>query len=491
MCRMKNIVGILLCLFVSTFFSKSMAQDYVVVARQKLKTDTDWVKVISFLQEKHNAPVFYYRNSPFEILDSLKLYNPRYVAFVEEPKQVDRELVMLLRRMSRQVDEDIYSDYIWGIITGYDAKAALKLVNNGVQSLKIKSAVSTIAELRAAKWFDRFAWIDDHQDGLCGEKRSIKDSVITYMISPDESLQKFYDFYKEYDPDFIVTSGHATERNLEMPFSHGNIKSKNGLLYAAFPEGKEYLVESGKRRVFLGAGNCLLGNVRKNPISMAIACLGSGNAAAMVGYVVTSWYGRVGWGTLKYWLFNPGRYTLAEAVFLNEQDMLFQMNHWNPNFNQVNFPYAQSDAQIRGEMKKAVATIQNQLGIENPTKDQIGFLYDRDVLAYYGDPKADIRLQKIPKEEEYKVDFKVKGEKCVIKIRTQKNFNINHLKGEQFKQEHVGNLPFSYFFPERLKSPRLVSKCLGDILINEDFMLIYKPDFKPQKTYKVVLELGS
>ena len=65
------------------------------------------------------------------------------------------------------------------------------------------------------------------------------------------------------------------------------------------------------------------------------------------------------------------------------------------------------------------------------------------------------------------------------------------MKGEQFQQEHVGNLPFSYFFPERLKRPRLVSKCLGDILINEDFMLIYKLDFKPQKTYKIVLELGS
>ena len=274
-----------------------------------------------------------------------------------------------------------------------------------------------------------------------------------------------------------------------MPFSHGNIKSKNGFLYAAFPEGKEYFVESGKRRVFLGAGNCLLGNVRKNPNSMAIACLGSGNAAAMVGYVVTSWYGRAGWGTLKYWLFNPGRYTLAEAVFLNEQDMLFQMNRWNSNFNQLNFPYSQSDAQFQGEMKKAVAAIQNQLGIENPTKDQVGFLYDRDVLAYYGDPKADIRLQEMP-EEEYKVDFKVKGEKCIIKIKTRKNFNMNHLKGEQFKQEHVGNLPFSYFFPERLKSPRLVSKCSGDILINEDFMLIYEPNFKPGETYKIVLEMG-
>lgn len=489
MYRMKNVVEILLCLLVSSFFNKSMAQDYAVVARQKLKTDTGWVKVISFLQEKHHAPVFYYNNSPSEILDSLKFYTPRYVAFVEEPKQVDRELVMLLHRMSRQVDDDVYSDYIWGIITGYDAKTALKLANNGVRPLTIKSAVSTIAELREAKWFDRFAWIDDHQDGLCGEKRSIKDSVITYTISPDESLQKFYDFYKDYDPDFIVTSGHATERNLEMPFSHGNIKSKNGFLYAAFPEGKEYLVESGKRRVFLGAGNCLLGNVRKNPNSMAIACLGSGNAAAMVGYVVTSWYGRAGWGTLKYWLFNPGRYTLAEAVFLNEQDMLFQMNRWNSNFNQLNFPYSQSDAQFRGEMKKAVAAIQNQLGIENPTKDQVGFLYDRDVLAYYGDPKADIRLQEMP-EEEYKVDFKVKGEKCIIKIKTRKNFNMNHLKGEQFKQEHVGNLPFSYFFPERLKSPRLVSKCSGDVLINKDFMLIYEPNFKPGETYKIVLEMG-
>lgn len=58
MYRMKNIVEILLCLLVSAFFNKSMAQDYAVVARQKLKTDTGWAKVISFLQEKHHAPCF-------------------------------------------------------------------------------------------------------------------------------------------------------------------------------------------------------------------------------------------------------------------------------------------------------------------------------------------------------------------------------------------------------------------------------------------------
>ena len=60
MCRMKNIVGILLSLFVSTFFSKSMAQDYVVVDGQKLKKDVDLAKVITFQQEEQKALLFNY-----------------------------------------------------------------------------------------------------------------------------------------------------------------------------------------------------------------------------------------------------------------------------------------------------------------------------------------------------------------------------------------------------------------------------------------------
>lgn len=32
--------------------------------------------------------------------------------------------------MSRKVDSDVYADFLWGIITGYDAAAAMKMVNN-------------------------------------------------------------------------------------------------------------------------------------------------------------------------------------------------------------------------------------------------------------------------------------------------------------------------------------------------------------------------
>ncbi|MFR7877219.1 MAG: hypothetical protein ACLU4J_12975 [Butyricimonas paravirosa] len=46
---------------------------------------------------------------------------PRYVAVVEKPENVSRDFVVDLNRMSREVDEDIYVDFLWGIITGIDA----------------------------------------------------------------------------------------------------------------------------------------------------------------------------------------------------------------------------------------------------------------------------------------------------------------------------------------------------------------------------------
>ena len=128
----------------------------------------------------------------------------------------------------------------------------------------------------------------------------------------------------------VVTAAHATERNLEMPFSLGNIKAKDGQLYMDFPNDPQNMKESGKRKVYFAVGNCLIGNVNNTKESMAIAWMNSGNAATMIGYVVTTWHGRNGWGGLKYWLTNPGRYSLAEAIYMNQQDLMYQLNEWDP-----------------------------------------------------------------------------------------------------------------------------------------------------------------
>lgn len=463
--------------------SVPVQSDYVVIAGKGVEGDTAWYPVVKTLADKHRAEVLAYRESPGELLEQLRQIRPRYVAMVEKPGNLGRDYVIGMHRLSREIDSDIYADFLWGIITGYDAQNAMKMVNNSTEPLVVHDAVATIMELHSGKWFDRYAWVDDHDKGLWGEKASREDSAVTYRIEPQQVLRKFYDIYEEVQPDLVVTAAHATERNLEMPFSLGNIKAKNGVLYADFPGDPQDLKESGKRKVYFAVGNCLIGNVNKTPESMAVAWMNSGNAATMIGYVVTTWHGRNGWGGLKYWLTTPGRYSLAEAIFLNQQDLIHQLNGWNPKLATLDYPF---DA--KNEFAEGRKQITDSTGIV-PTHDQLGFLHDRDVLAYYGDPKWDVRLQEIPEENDFSVTSEIQGKKCIVTITTSEAFQLERMKGDHFKQEHVLDLPFSYFFPERLNHPRLAAGQDWNVALDENFLLIYEPDFKPGSTYTVELDI--
>lgn len=485
----------------------SQVNDYAVIAGKDVMGDAEWGVVAESLKTKHQAVLITYRNSVDEILPQLKKIRPRYVAVVERPENLNRDYVIDFNRLSRRVDDDIYADFLWGIITGYDAKAAMRMVDNSTEPLVVKDAVSTIMELNSGKWFDRYAWLDDHTIGLWGEKKSAQDTIVTYMlprmqtegyirtsdgnikkkviekVRPEDAMQTFYNIYGQYNPDLVVTAAHATERNLEMPFSLGNVKAKNGILYMDFPDNPKNLVESGKRKVYLPIGNCLIGNVDGTKESMAIAWMNSANAATMVGYVVTTWHGRNGWGGLKYWLTTPGRYTVAEAFYLNQQDMMYQLNGWSPVLTTLGYPY---DGQ--NEFVEAPQMIRDSVGI-NPSNDQVGFLHDRDVLAYYGDPKWDVRLQEIPGENDFTVTSMVEGKKCIVTVTTKDNFSLERMKGDHFKEEHVLDLPFSYFFPERLNNPRLSAGQNWKVALDENFLLVYNAEFEPGKTYVIELDV--
>ena len=136
----------------------------------------------------------------------------------------------------------------------------------------------------------------------------------------------------------MPTPPRAAGRKRGMHYSVGHLRCADWALYADVPEGRVALRESGKRRVFLPIGNCLIGNVNNTRESMAIAWMNSARAAAMVGYVVPPWYGRSGWGGLKYWLPSPGRYTLAEAFFLNPQALPPQLDAFCPGLAGQAFP---------------------------------------------------------------------------------------------------------------------------------------------------------
>ena len=447
-------------------------KEYVVLASNQVSKDPSWEKVALELQRVHKAALLYYNESPNEIVHRLKELYPRYVAIVAKPEELDREFVKNMHVLCRQMDNDIYADFLWGIITGYNAEAAIRMVKSAQRPLVVKTAIATVTELKSAKWFDKYAWLDDFEAGLYGEKNDKNSAVNTVVLAKEQVAKKFNDMYSLRNPDLIITGSHASQKDLQIPFRHNagvaaTIHSKDGQLFinnAVTGEDLPLKNASDKPRVYLPIANCLIGDVNKDKNSMAIAWMKTANIAAYVGYVVNTWYGRSGWGALKYWLTTPGRNTVAEATYLNQQDLLTQLNDWG-HYSQISAP------------RKLTAG------------DKKGFEYDRDVLAYYGDPMWDARLQPMPEEDDFRVTSAFSGKKYIITIQTKPSFNMERLAGGHFKEEHVLDLPFSYFFKKRLKNPALAEGQSWKAAVDENFLLVYNPNFEPNKTYTITLNV--
>lgn len=474
----------ILCIFLlwgicfSSFAAgKKGGKEYVIVANQSLVRNPEWSKVIDYLRERHEAGVIYYLNSPVEVKEKLQRLRPRYVAFVEQPERIGLQYVLRINRMSREIDEDIYVDFRWGIITGYDAAAALRLVENARDPLVIRSALSTTTGVRDV-YFDRFALISDSKDGeICTKTDNGSHSD---TLTPERILTKFCLLYEDLDPDAIFTASHATEQNLEMPYSRGNIKSEGGKLYAALPGEKIFLKESRKPKVYFPVGNCLIGNVNNTRESMAIAWLNSVGVTGMLAYVVPTWYGAGGWGTLKVWTDFPGQYSLVDAFFINMQLMQLRMQEWSPTFKKLKFPHEtiRSEEQMNNLLGRGMQQIIQVTGIEKPTKDHLGTLYDEDVMVYFGDPKWDVRLQATDGVKAgYRVDFQIEKRKCILTLITEVGFDS--------KRE----IPCSFIFPRRLNNPRVISGENVRAVLADDFVLLY--DLEPGKTYRVEIEMDK
>ena len=490
---MKRYLSLFAALLMFVACTPKSNDTYVVLISEDVATDQEWMSVAQTLSAKHSAEILQFEASPVELVDALRERNPRYVAIVERPENIGRDYVINFHLASRTMDEDIYADFFWGIITGYNAEGAMRMVHNCTEPLVIKDAVATIMELNSAKWFDNYAWVDDHTKGLWGTKRGRTAEIVTDTVAPEDVLRKFTDLYKEFNPDLVVTAAHATQKNLEMPYSLGNLKPREGELYAEDRfTGKEWdLEDSGKRKVYAAVGNCLIGDMNNTPNSMAAAWLSGSNAATMLGYVVTTWHGRNGWGALKYWVTNPSRYTLAEATYLNQQDLIHQHNAWTPQLLTTKYDFLDK---FYDELTNAAERMGDAIGREINLDDaqdwdMVGFWHDRDVVVYYGDPKWNVKLQSVDGEEDYTITSRLSGKQCVVTITTGENFSLEQMRGDKFKQEHVLDLPLSYIFPERLIAPRLAEGQQWDVALDENFMLVYNAELEPNKVYTITLNV--
>jgi FKBP-type peptidyl-prolyl cis-trans isomerase SlyD len=77
-------------------------------------------------------------------------------------------------------------------------------------------------------------------------------------------------------------------------------------------------------------------------------------------------------------------------------------------------------------------------------------------------------------------------EKELMGLEPGQKFNFSIAPADaygEYNEEHVLDLPFSYFFPHRLSNPVLPEGETRNIVVDENFLLLYEPAFEPGQTY--------
>jgi transglutaminase-like putative cysteine protease len=152
----------------------------------------------------------------------------------------------------------------------------------------------------------------------------------------------------------------------------------------------------------------------------------------------------MGWGIKTYF---ENQYSLADAFFFNNQALIWELQKEFPDQANINFTtYETSDIQRMAQKFKLTS------------RKLLGHLWDRDVVAFYGDPAWEARLPLT--DPAWSFTFTHTGENVVIEITAQKDGTW-------------GDRPLAIPFPQRLGGIRLVS-CTPktDVLVTDDFALI-------------------
>ncbi len=419
-------------------------KDYAVAVSQSTYDRDGWKPVVEALVAKYGAKVIIYDEAVTESLQKLQRQFPRYTCFVTQPTETTRKFVAEVHRLTRRLDDDPYTDTRWGILTGYDAANALAIAQHDEPLVVRKVAAGTEVALDCC---EGGLWYDELVQGKMVRRRP--GGKIEQLRGPDDTTAALVDTLNEYRADLFVTSGHATERDWQIGFRYrnGQFRCAQGRLYGLDTQGKRHPIDSPNPKLYMPVGNCLMGHINDRD-AMALAWMNSAGVKQMLGYTVSTWYGYAGWGCLDYFVQQPGRYTFSEAFFANHHALVHRL--------------------------------------EDPAtsaRDKRGLAFDRDVLAFYGDPAWEARM--------------ATGKLAYGQTLTVENgvytFEIGpHLGDNSFATVNTngsqrGGRPLVHLLDHRVKDVQIIDGADLKPVIADDFILVPRPQRgEPTPAYRVV-----
>ncbi len=437
---------------------------YTIVSSAASTSDPGWKAVIDALQKKHpEAKRIVWEKNVTDCLPELTKQHPRYVCFVSQPSEASLDFVRSVHRLTRKLDTDPFTDCRWGILTGADAANALEIAAEE-KPLVIHHTVSgtdlATERLESAQTFSE----------LDAGKRVVKSAgaKATTKTGPADSSLDIATAFSKPETGLFITSGHATERGWQIGFRYknGTWKSKGGELLAVDLKGESKAIHSPAPKVYLPVGNCLMGHI-DGPDAMALAFMKSAGVRQMAGYTLPTWYGYQGWGMIDYFVEQPGRYSLTNAFFANQAALIQRLL--------IHFPEVaneQSDSSM-GKISKPIRIGDAAKAAGLAAQDAEGLLFDRDVVAFYGDPAWDARLADGPLQwKEFWSQDSSGGSLEIIPQAGESSFAAINTNGSQ-----RGGRPIVRFFEHRI-DPASVKITAGSELkpvITDDFLLVPLP----------------
>jgi hypothetical protein len=372
--------------------------DYAILVSEDTLAADGWKQVVSALRtfhQDHGVRTLVYDQAPGEVAAALGGDGPlpRWVVLVARPEELDRGLHMEFKRLVRTLDDDPWPDVQWGVVTGGDWSSAMRQVVTREPLVVRRAAAGTGLPLER---FDEGIWWDE---GVAGRSvRKHPNGTIEETIEDaDATMPGIVSSLNDFKPDLFLSSGRATQDDWRVgyTFKGGAFKARDGRLTGIAPDRSEHPVDSPNPKVWLAAGNCLLGHL-KDSDSMALAILDSAGATQFLGYTGVTWHGRAGWGTTDWFLSDPGRWSVAEAFHLNQIQLLAELMAIDPKLPGLELDLLTGTTfEPRDDEGFREAFLQHGPVLahdEEIFERALGHLWDRDVMVLYGDPAWDARL---------------------------------------------------------------------------------------------------
>ena len=334
--------------------------------------------------------------------------------------QSHKKHLQYIRRASwlnRQLENRPYATAVWGVVTGYNYKDAMRIASNSSPPNINFGLGAFLGYIDALP--EGFAYSEFLESKRLWQRKKLGQSLDKRDDAPENHLIPMIDMINRDKVDGIWTSGHAGEDEwlVYYPESSSKVLAENGDLNGVEDGGLSMPIRSGNPKVYLAVGNCLTAKIANKNASYALSWIHSGGVNQYFGYITETYYGMMGWGTADNFFYRGGKFNVAESAFVANQSLLFAMN-------------------------KRLAPDETQ-----------DMEYDKDSTVVYGDPAwmATVPEATAVAAEQWETqldrsstDSKIRWE-LMVTFKKDSNFSPN--EGKDIR-------PVFVFLPERVKNPQ-------------------------------------